>query len=380
MSAKIHFSFLLSLSLLFASTGCRRAAVHNTADTAVDTVILHYAKGFSIVNFENFRRIDIYSPWTAGKTIQQRYYLVSDDSISTPSDGMRVHVPVGTWATASCTHIGFLGAVDELQRITGVTNPGIIYNDTIRSRYSRGLVTDIGDALNINTEVLLALHPDMLILNLIGSNDTQAGHISNVGTNILYNNEWKETTPLARAEWIKLFGAMSGKDALADSFFCEVEKRYTALCEHAGSMTRHPSLFSGGDFRGTWYVPSGNTYMGYLFADAGAEYAMSGNTSTESIPLTMEQALTHFAHADVWVGAPAVTYEELLAQQGRYNMLDAVKNHSVYNFYGRTKHGGANDFWETGVVRPDLILGDLLVILYGTAAPCDSLVFSKALE
>lgn len=367
----------LSITLISCFNGHKTSNLRQDADT----VEIRYAKGFAIINHADYRQIDIYSPWTVNKgEIQQRYYLVARHSnTATPPDGIRVETPVKAWATSSCTHVGYLDALNELNNIKGVTNPSIIYNPTIRQGTKRKEITDIGDALNINTEILLRLQPDVLILNLIGANDKQAQHITSTGTTILYNNEWKEGTPLARTEWIKLIAAFCCKDSLADSVFNSVEQRYNAIRAEARNFAEHPEIMSGGNFRGTWYVPGGETYMGHLFRDAAAQYVFNDDKSTESIPLNMEQALLTFSHAGVWVGAPANSIEELIGQEARYNMIDAVHNGRVYNFYRRCKQGGANDFWETGVVRPDLILKDLVKILHTEYMPDDSLNFARRL-
>lgn len=369
---------LLTLAVL---CGCHKHC-GTTADSGHgDTLQLKYAKGFCLISHDGYRQLDIYSPWSSERELQQRYYLVARNSdAAVPLDGIRVSVPVKSWATSSCTHIGYLNAINETQNISGVTNPGIIYTQQVLDSIDTGQITDIGDALNINTEILLSLKPDMLILNLIGANDKQAQHITATGITILYNNEWKERTPLARTEWIKAMAAFCGKDSIADSLFNLIESNYLTISDDAQHYYKRPSLMSGGNFRGTWYVPGGQTYMGHLFRDAASAYVFDDDDSPESLPLSMEQALVAFADADVWVGAPARSIDELLKQDSKYGMLSAVKNKSVYNFYRRDKQGGANDFWETGVMRPDLILKDLVKILHPEYMPADTLNFARQLE
>ena len=126
---------------------------------------------------------------------------------------------------------------------------------------------------------------------------------------------------------------------------------------------------SGASYRGTWYVPSGTTYMGCLFRDAGASYVFADECTSGSIPLTMEQALRAFSEADVWVGANARTMEELRAIDEHHTWFKAYKTERVYHFYRRTNSTGGNDFWETGVVHPELILRDLQWALYPDRYP-----------
>ena len=126
---------------------------------------------------------------------------------------------------------------------------------------------------------------------------------------------------------------------------------------------------SGASYRGTWYVPSGTTYMGCLFRDAGAAYTFADERTNGSIPLTMEQALRAFSDADVWVGANARTMEELRAIDEHHTWFKAYQTGRVYHFYGRTNSTGGNDFWETGVVHPEIILSDLQWALYPDLYP-----------
>ncbi|MDY2943568.1 MAG: ABC transporter substrate-binding protein, partial [Paludibacteraceae bacterium] len=135
-------------------------------------------------------------------------------------------------------------------------------------------------------------------------------------------------------------------------------------------MQEHPSsIMSGASYRGTWYVPSGTTYMGCLFRDAGAAYAFADERTNGSIPLTMEQALRAFSEADVWVGANARTMDELRAIDEHHTWFKAYRTGRVYHFYNRTNSTGGNDFWETGVVHPEIILRDLQWALYPDLYP-----------
>ena len=124
------------------------------------------------------------------------------------------------------------------------------------------------------------------------------------------------------------------------------------------------SILSGGSFRGTWYVPSGATYMGRLFKDAGAAYAYAEDMTNGSIPLGIEQVLQSFRDADVWVGAPANTLQELTEMDSKHAWFKAYEDSAVYTFKARMTPTGGNDFWEAGVTEPDRILSDLIEVLY----------------
>ena len=84
--------------------------------------------------------------------------------------------------------------------------------------------------------------------------------------------------------------------------------------------------------------------------------------------------------ADFWINLGQITSKaELCATAPRFAGVDAVKFGRIYNNIKRTRGSGGSDFWESGAVRPDLILRDLVQILH-YEAPTDSLHYYKKLE
>jgi len=143
----------------------------------------------------------------------------------------------------------------------------------------------------------------------------------------------------------------------------------TATRVESDSLWRTRSILSGGDFRGTWYIPSGGTYMGHLFHDAGAVYRYENDSTTGSLPLSLETVLQEFQTADVWVGAPAKSMVQLTEIDERHAWFEAYKNQHVFHFDGQSNANGGNNFWETGVVHPERILQDLIWALYPELLP-----------
>ena len=293
--------------------------------------------------------ITIYSPWQKGKVMQQL----------TIGNGLLAERVVCT----SATHMGFISELGMMDKVVGVCRPERVYN--LREE-DRERITDIGDDMQPSMEKILLLNPDLVILYTYAQGDPIPAQVEALGIPILYCNEWTETTPLARAEWIRLFGAVFGCQTKADSVFasiCDAYERLRAMGD--GQLAKGKSIMSGMSWRGTWYVPAGGTFMGNLFRNAGAQYKYEDNPSTSSIPLTMEQTLQDFAEADVWVGCNAHTLAELQSIDEKHTWFKAFQTGQVYNFYRRTLPSGANDFWESGTVHPERILHDLQAILRG---------------
>ena len=335
--------------------------------------------GFDIAQSGDTTHITIHSPWQQGKVMAQ--YTMTR--------------PLERVICTSATHMGFIHELGMMDKVVGVCRPERVYN---LSKEDRERIIDIGDDMQPSMEKILLLNPDLVILYTYAQGDPIPAQVEALGIPILYCNEWTETTPLARAEWIRLFGAVFGCSTKADSIYASVKDAYEQLKgdeamrrkgnserealnhseQPAGLLNaRKASIMSGMSWRGTWYVPAGGTFMGNLFRDAGAQYKYEDNPSTSSIPLTMEQAIQDFAQTDVWVGCEANSLAELAALDSKHTWLKAYQTGLVYNFRRRTLPSGANDFWESGTVHPERILQDLQSILQGDTA---ELYYAKPLQ
>lgn len=334
-----------------------------------DTLNVKYSDGFRLYYYDDYKLIEIYNPWVKNE-IQQRLYLVSDEYVKTPSDGQKIVVPVQNIAISSSTHVEFLNLLGELSTVKGVCTPHLIYNDDIRSRYANGNIVSLGDAHNVNLEQLLHLKPDVYFVASYNQQDEQAKRLQQSGVNLAFNNEWTEQSLLARAEWIKFVAAFYNKEQLADSLFSQIERDYLEVSAIAQSVSHRPTVMAGGNFKGTWYMPSGTSYMGRLFADAGADYFYKNEASTSaSLALNFETVLNNFHNADVWLNAPTATLNALIQMDERHNLFRSAREGRVYAFYRRTLTDGANDFWESAVARPDLVLKDLIWALHPNLLP-----------
>lgn len=325
-----------------------------------------YASGFELLEDATGRYAVVYSPWN--KREMARYPLA---------------FKITRLAVTSCTHVGFMSALGCADSLVAVCDPALVYTDLSHCKGVQEGVLDIGSSMSPSLERIVLAHPDALMASSYSAEDTSIQPLLTLGIPVIFNYEWMEQHPLARAEWVRFVGALMGRESEADSLFLEVESRYLAVraaaAKSAAETTVHPSVVSGQDFRGTWYVPSGNTYMGCFFRDAHADYRYVDNMHEGSIPLTLEQAIQDFSDADVWVGVSAKSLTELRAIDERHTWFSAYQSGRVYHLLQRSTATGANDFWEQGVVRPDLILQDFYHIFYPSSSS-DSLYFAGKLK
>ena len=71
---------------------------------------------------------------------------------------------------------------------------------------------------------------------------------------------------------------------------------------------------------------------------------------------------------------------ELTAQNPKFADVPAVGNRQVFNNNRRQTPAGGSDFWESGVIRPDLVLHDLCAVFNSQAADTAELYYYKRLE
>ena len=357
---KILFLFFLTV-LLFSCNS--KTENHKINDKPIKIETPKYAKGFNIEYYENYKVLNIFNPWEKGN-IQEKIYITSEKNLTFPKNNVVIITPIENIAISSCTHIEFINLLDSVNIIKGVCSPELIYNSTIQKLYKEKKITNLGDAFNINIELLLNLNPQGLMLSTYNKQDNNTKRLEQSGIQLLYNNEWTESTLLGRAEWIKYFGILLDKKEKADSIFNHIEANYLSANNLAKSITNKKSVMVGSNFKGTWYVPGGQSYMGQLLQDSGADYYYSNTSDTQSIPLNFETVLDKFHNADVWLNAPTSTIQELFEIDSRHKLFNSAIKGEVYAFLARTNSYGANDFWESGIAHPDLLLKDIIWALY----------------
>ena len=302
-----------------------------------------YATGFQIDDTLGMKRVRVFAPWNADSVMAT--YMISE--------------PLERIGASSATHIGMLAELGLMDRLVGMCNPEVSYHELPES------CKHLGDAMQPDCEKIIANGVQAILYSTYAPSDQSAERMESVGIPVLYNNEWRESTPLARAEWIRFVAVFFDKLDVADSIFHEVDSAYNAITNQQSAISNQLSVVSGLDFRGTWYVPAGGTYMGALFRDAGAKYAFADDARESSIPLTFEQALLTFADADVWLGCNVPSREALLEMNSQHALFKAYQTGRLYNFRKRCLPSGANDFWESGVVHPERILQDIIATLDG---------------
>lgn len=355
-------------------------------DPAIDyfpeKVTLSEATGWKIEYFNHYKIITVLNPWH-NADVQFRYVLVQ---CGTPppnitDDALLIEVPVQSVVAMSTTQLPHLAELGLLDKLVGVDSFMYINNEAVRQKIKAGELVEIGSGSQVNVEQALDLKPDLIMTYGVGNTEFDAHpKLLEAGLKVVLNSEYMESTPLGRAEWIKFTAAFFNQEAAADKVYTTIADRYREIAAKAREVGNKPTVFINAPFRGTWYMPGGKSYVAQLLADAGATYLWANDTSSGSQPLSFEEVFERAQNADFWLNpGSAKSLSELLQTDERFAQFAAFQKGNVFNNNKRLNENGGNDYWETGVTNPHLILADLIKILHPELLPNHELFFYQQL-
>jgi iron complex transport system substrate-binding protein len=204
-------------------------------------------------------------------------------------------------------------------------------------------------------------------------NSAVTAKLRNLGIPYLYLGDYTEESPLGKAEWLFAISEIVGCRERGVEAFREAVERYTAVKANVSRGGNAPKVMFNLPYQDVWYMPSDESYMVQLVEDAGGEYVYKGrNTTRGSVAINLEEAYLLVADADVWINVgQCSTMEELQRAAPHFMATSVVERGEVYNNNRRRTAAGGSDFWESAIVRPDVVLAELAAIMSGEACePC----------
>lgn len=338
--------------------------------------------GWSIEYHNNYKVITVLNPWR-NADVQFQYILVQ---CGTPpptdvGDAQVIEVPVKTVVAMSTTQLPHLAELGLIDTLVGVDSFLYINNEAVRAKIKEGALVEIGSGGQVNVEQALDLQPDLIMTYGVGNPEYDAHpKLLEAGLKVVLNSEYMELSPLGRAEWIKFTAAFFNREAQATEVYDAIAGRYREIAALAQNVANKPTVFANRPFRGTWYMPGGKSYVAQLLADAGATYLWADDTSTGSMQLSFEEVFDRAREAEFWLNPGNWTdLAEAAAEDERYTQFAAYQNGNVYNNNKRLNENGGNDYWETGVTNPHLVLADLIKIFHPELLPDHELYFYQKL-
>jgi iron complex transport system substrate-binding protein len=348
----------------------------------LDSTWVRYARGFSVKKEKALTHVFVTYPFQ-GATSGFHYVLVPKGS-NTPQTmaGVQViEVPIDKIVCTATTHIPHLDYLGLTDRLVGFPTTDYISSEKMRRRIDNGEVTDLGIDKGMDLEKLFSLHPSMVMGYAMSADLGQLKKIQELEIPVVVNGEYLEGDPLGRAEWIKFTSLFFNKEREADSVFNAIEQEYNRVKALTASVTRRPAVMTGIVYGDAWFLPGGRNYAATLLNDAGCDYLWKDNDSQGYLELSFESVYKTAREADLWIGVGSFnTLEELKAAEGRYTLFKPFVTGEVYSFNARIGAKGGNDFLETGYLRPDIILSDLVQIAHPGLIENKPLYFHKKLQ
>jgi iron complex transport system substrate-binding protein len=391
MPRRAWVTLLLSVGLLAAASAC---AVHSVPDNLAardcirdfhagtdyfpDKSTVLDATNFTLSYHDSYQVLTVKQPYPHGRP--ESYLLVRCGAPAPKLDGdlaraQRITVPVVSMYSASTTQLGMITELGSTDVVTGVADTADVVDSQLRQRIDTGKTVGYAPGRQLNVERVVAAHPDVLVTS--GIDEPDYPKLRDAGVDVVADAEWLEATPLGRAEWIKVLAALTGTEKKATAVYGKLRDDYAAAARTSAGA-RPVEVLPGTMYQGTWSMPAGGDYAGRLIMDAGGVYPWSGDPSTGSLQLNFETVYAKAGQAPLWlVTDDWKTINDAMAADNRYGELAAVRNGQVWSATKTMGPGGGNDYWERGVARPDLVLGDLLAILHPDLAPNHQFAFYR---
>ena len=358
---------LLVCTLLIC--GCRQTshsagtAQGNTLDTA--TVVLKYAKGFSVEHRDGYRLVTIADP-QKDDAKEYRFALVprGEKPQGIPEDCSVLEIPVrGVVCMTTLQLSGFI-KLEALDHIVGINSSRRLENKEMAKRIEEGKTVKIGKEGNFDEELIIASNPDVIMISL----SKRGGYekMEEVGLPLVPYLGYQETDPLAQAEWIKFIGMLIGESQKANDLFESISKRYEEakkLAEEVNGDSRRPQILYGLMHGTNWYAMGGDSYFAHLFRDAGLDYFLKDDDRSGGVNIDFEKVYAQAQQCDFWIiqnkNREKMTYERMKAQDARYADFRAWKDRRV--ICSETFYTPVN---ELAPMEPDVVLKDIIKAIH----------------
>lgn len=422
--------------LMAACQGGKTAAADAEAG---DTLEMKYAKLLTIVKHgdgeeasDEAEGIDyqyaeaiIANPWKAG-TMLHRYILIpkgeeGDKTVAMlalqRTSGMgcttdTVRTPVERSAVFIAPHCQLMYELGCQQAIRGVCDLNYINIPDVRKRAAsagnassekasaQNSIVDCGSSMAPDIERIIALKPEAILVSPF-ENSGGYGKLDKLRIPLIEAADYMESSPLGRAEWMKFYGMLFGKDKnisttaagkasgaavgkaseatagkaseatlpascelRADSLFAQIEKEYLKLKAEAGKLPKGLSILTERKTGNVWYVPGGQSTIGILLKDANARYIFSDDQHSGSLAMSPEQILAKGSQVDVWAfkyfgGAP-LSQVQLLQEYDGYKALAAFNRGNIYQVDTSTV-----PYFELTSFHPELLLREFIILAHG---------------
>ena len=360
MTKNLKFLFLV-INLLLIS--CKKEVETSTIQISKNTI--EHAKSLSIEEGNDFTIVKISNPWPNAK--ETFTYVLRKNNSKIPSSYSKfpvIDVPLKNAIVTSTTIIPFLEQLGVENKLIGFPHTDYISSKKTRALIDQKKIVNVGQNESLNIEKIIELNPDVLVSFCVDNVNPTLKNLERNGIKIVIQADWMEQTPLGKAEWIKLYGALFGKEKEANDIFNSIEKNYNETLALVKNLKKQPTILLGSLYQDQWFVPNGNSWLAHYMKVAKGNYLWKQTEGTGSTPLGFEKILETAHAADKWITSSFTSLNNMKAVNPNYAAFDAFKKGEIYSFEVKQGKTGGVIYYEQSPSRPDLVLKDFIKILH----------------
>lgn len=325
-----------------------------------------YALGYEILGDDASNSlIRVSRPWQGDAVVEQSLAIFSDKASAEGYDGQYIVGRAERVVCMSTSHIAMIELLGRSESIVGVSGKQYIMSEAIAGNPK---VKDVGYDSSLDYEALVVLRPDVVLLYGVSAENTAlTAKLRELHLPYLYLGDYTEQSPLGKAEWLVAVAEIMGCRTQGEQMFSEIVERYNAVRDSVVHSANSPKVMFNTPYQEVWYMPSDDSYMVQLLEDAGGTYIYKGRNKTAgSVGISLEEAYMLVSDADLWLNVgQCSTLDELRQSAPHFARCAVVERGDVYNNNARRTVAGGSDFWESAIVRPDVVLEDMVKIVRG---------------
>ena len=375
-------SILFSFVFLLFIWSCKPEKSSRIIHSEISIVKNKYAGLFEIRKSEKYTQVIIRN--LPEENPIDEFFLV-DKKIDIPdeiSDNKIIRVPVQKVVCLSTTHISFIDLLNKTATIKAVSGSNYVNNKQVIQNIENGKVIDIGYEENIDIEQLITINPDVVFAYNIGNNlssiITKAEKLKIPFVTI---NEYRENSILGQTEWLKLFAEFYKETENADSIYNKIVTEYNTVSKLCETVTNRPTILANMPWKADWHIPGGRSYIAQLINDAGGNYLWKEDSTIHNIASTTEKVYKKASKAQIWINpGQANSLNEIINTDTRLSGFEPYKKGEVYNCNAKKNANGSPEYYETSVVKPQILLKDLVKIFHPELLPNYELYYYQKLK
>lgn len=318
-------------------------------------------------------------------TVSNRVKIRDDGSCVELISGNRIYniskekLPFQRIVFLNSSLIGYVLTLNLEKKIIGITSPEYIYSEKISSLLENDIIKNVGNDQKYDIEKILTLNPDVIFTNFIPNFQNIYDILEKNNIEVIFLDEYLEQNPLEKSAYLKVFGKLLGKEEEADGMYLEIVNRYEILKEIAKKSQYQPKVLVNEMYGNQWFISGGKTFIAHYLKDANTNYILRDNREDRSVPMTFEEVFSLSQNADYWVNVGNYTSKrELFNSNVNYQKMNVFNSGKIYSM-GKRQKKKANDFFESGAVRADLVLKDYIKIFHPELIS-DTLTYMKELR